>query len=185
MKREVASGDAAGHDATVYQSAARDVWRAAGETGLVRLTVTSDSMRPLLRVGDGVVVQPIDPQALQPGDVIVVQRGGEWITHRLVAVDERGWHTHGDNTRYGDEAASAARIMGRVIAIERNGQTIDLLQPRWRTIDRRINRVQRAQLRVFAAARTIGGTRSPGIRHGLAALINWPFQWLVRVLTRF
>jgi len=185
MKREVASGDAAGHDATVYQSAARDVWRDAEITGTVRLTVTGDSMRPLLRVGDGVVVQPVDPLALQPGDVIVVQRGGEWITHRLVAVDERGWHTHGDNTRYGDEAASAAQIMGRVIAIERNGQTIDLLQPRWRTIDRRINRVQRAQLRVLAAARAIGGTRSPGIRRGLAALINWPFQCLVRVLTRF
>jgi hypothetical protein len=185
MRSEVASDNAARHDIEIYQSAAREAWRAAGETGPVRLTVTSDSMQPLLRVGDGVVVQPIDPQALQPGGVIVVQRGGDWITHRLVAVDERGWHTHGDNTRYGDEAASAARIMGRVIAIERNGQTIDLLQPRWRAIDRRINRVQRVQLRVLAAARTIGGTRSPGIRRGLAALINWPFQWLMRVLTRF
>jgi signal peptidase I len=184
MRSEVASDNAAGHDIELYQAAAREVWR-AGETGPVRLTVTGDSMQPLLRVGDGVVVQPIDPHALQPGDVIVVQRGGDWITHRLVAVDERGWHTHGDNTRYGDEAASAARIMGRVIAIERNGQTIDLLQPRWRAIDRRINRVQRVQLRVLAAARTSGGTRSPGIRRGLAALINWPFQWLVRVLTRF
>jgi signal peptidase I len=148
--------------------------------------VTSDSMRPLLRAGDGVVVQAIDPRALQPGDVIVVQRGGDWITHRLVAVDERGWHTHGDNTRYGDDVANAAEIVGRVIAIERNGKTIDLLQPRWRTIDRRINRVQRAQLRVLAAARASGGMRSRGIiKHGLAALINWPFQCLVRVLTRF
>ena len=184
MKHEVASGDA-GHDAAVYQAAAPDVWRAAEEPRPARLTVTSDSMRPLLRVGDGVVVQPIDPHALQPGDVIVVRRGGDWITHRLVTVDERGWHTHGDNTRCGDEAASAAQIVGRVIAIERNGQTIDLLQPRWRAIDRRINRVQRAQLRMLAAARAIGGTRSHGIKRGLAALINWPFQLLVRVLTRF
>ena len=102
MKREVASGDAAGQDANAYQCAAREAWRTAEASGSLRLTVTSDSMRPLLRVGDGVVVQPIDPSALQPGDVIVVQRGGEWITHRLVAVDERGWHTHGDNTCYGD-----------------------------------------------------------------------------------
>jgi hypothetical protein len=112
MKHEVASGDA-GHDAAVYQAAARDVWRAAEEPRPARLTVTSDSMRPLLRVGDGVVVQPIDPHALQPGDVIVVRRGGDWITHRLVTVDERGWHTHGDNTRYGDEAASAAQARDR------------------------------------------------------------------------
>jgi hypothetical protein len=185
MNREAASGDAARQDANAYQSAAREAWRASEEPGPVRLTVTSDSMWPLLRVGDGVVVQPIDPHALQPGDVIVVQRSGGWITHRLVTVDERGWHTHGDNTRYGDEAASAAQIVGRVIAIERNGQTIDLLQPRWRTIDRRVNRVQRVQLRVLAAARASGGTRSRGLKRGLAALITWPFQCLVRVLTRF
>ena len=185
MRCEVASDNAAGHDAEIYQAAAREVWRAAGETGPVRLTVTGDSMRPLLRVGDGVVVQPIDPHALQPGEVIVVQRGGDWITHRLVAVDKHGWHTHGDNTRYGDEAASTSQIMGRVIAIERNGETIDLLQPRWRAIDRRINRVQLVQLRVLAAARASGGTRSHGIPQRLAALINWPFQLLVRKLVRF
>ncbi len=179
MQNEAAPGDVARHDTTAYQSAAREAWHAAEVSGTLRLTVTSHSMQPLLRAGDGVVVQPIDPNTLQPGDVIVVQRGGEWITHRLVAVDERGWHTHGDNTCYSDEAASAAQIVGRVIAIERNDRMIDLLQPRWRAIDRRINRVQHAQLRVLAAARAIGGTR-----RCLAALINWPFQLLVRILIR-
>jgi Peptidase S24-like len=179
MKNEFASGGGAGQDAQAYQSAAREAWHTGEATGSLRLTVTTNSMRPLLRAGDRVVVQPIDPYALRPGDVIVVQRGGEWITHRLVAADAHGWRTHGDNACYGDEAASAAQIVGRVIAIERNDQTIDLLQPRWRVIDRRINRVQRLQLRVLAAARAIGGTRQ-----GLAALISWPFQLLVRMVIR-
>jgi len=132
-----------------------------------------------------VVVQPIEPRILRPGDVIVVQRGGEWITHRLVMIDEHGWHTHGDNTRYADEAASAAEIVGRVIAIERGGQAIDLQQPHWRAIDRRINRVQRSQLRMFAALRKLGGIRSNGITRVAAALIHWPFQLAVRLLLRF
>jgi hypothetical protein len=114
----------------------------------------------------------------------VAQRSGEWITHRLVAVDERGWHMHGDNTRYGDEAASAAEIVGRVIAIERGDQTIDLQQPRWHAIGRRISRVQRVQLRILAAMRGLVGTRSNGAKRALAALINWPFQVMVRVLIR-
>jgi signal peptidase I len=185
MKSEAASDNTARHTAEVYQAAAREAWQTAGATAGLRLKVISDSMRPLLRVGDVVVVQPVDPHALQPGEVMVVVRGGEWITHRLVAVDERGWHTHGDNTRYADEAASASEIVGRVIAIERAGQTVDLQQPHWRAIDRRINRVQRAQLRVLALARRISGTRSGGRRHGLAALINWPFQVVVRGLIRF
>ncbi len=185
MRNNVASGGAVEPDTNAYQTAAHEAWHAAGATGPLRLTVTGNSMRPLLQAGDGVVVQSIDPLALRPGDMIVVQRGGEWITHRLVVVDERGWHTHGDATCYGDEAASAAQIVGRVIAIERNGQTIDLRQPRWRAVDRRINRVQRVQLRVLAAARAIGGTRSGGMEQGLAALINWPFRLIVRVLIAF
>jgi signal peptidase I len=185
MKSEAVSDNAARQDAAAYQSAAREAWRTAGAADRLRLTVTSDSMRPLLRTGDVVVVQPVDLQAVQPGEVLVVQRGGEWITHRLVTVDERGWHTHGDNTSYADEVARADQIVGHVSAIERGGQTIDLQQPRWRAIDRRINRVQRLQLRLFAAARRIGGTRSSRIKRGLAALINWPFQAALRVLMRF
>jgi signal peptidase I len=184
MKREAASDNTVGHDTKVYQAAARDAWRTDGATGWLRLTVTSDSMRPLLRAGDSVVVRPIDPYALRPGEVIVAQRGGEWITHRLVVVDERGWHMHGDNTRYGDEVASASEIVGRVIAIERGAQTIDLQQARWHVIGRRINRVQRVQLQLLTAVRGPGGMRSNGVKRALAALINWPCQVMVRVLIR-
>jgi hypothetical protein len=91
---------------------------------------------------------------------------------------------HGDNTSYTDEAASADQIVGRVCAIERGDQTIDLQQPHWQAIDRRINRVQRLQLRVLAAARTVGGSRSGRAKRGLAALINWPFHVAIRALMR-
>ena len=181
MKSEAVSDEAA----EVYQAAAREVWHADRCSGPLRLTVTSDSMRPLLRVGDVVVVQPADPHILQPGVVVVVQRGSQWTTHRLVAVDGHGLHTHGDNTRFADEPVSTDQLVGRVIAIERTDEIIDLQQPRWQVIDRRINRVQRLQLRVLAAARTPGGTRSTGLTRGLAALINWPFQLLVRMLLRY
>jgi signal peptidase I len=184
MNSEAASDNAARQGGEVYQAAAREAWRTAESSGLLRLTVTSDSMRPLLRAGDTVVVQPSEPRAVQPGAVMVVQRGGEWITHRLVTIDERGWHTHGDNTRYADEAATADEIVGRVIAIERGDQTIDLQQPRWAAIDRRINRVQRGQLRLLAAAQQRNGTRSNRWTRALAALINWPFQLAVRLLAR-
>ncbi len=183
MKSEAMSAQTATHDTEIYLTAAREAWR-AGDSGALRLRVSSDSMRPLLRMGDEVIVQRVDPHTLQPGDVLVMQRGGDWITHRLVAVDEHGWHTHGDNTRYADEPASAAEIIGRVIAIERETQTIDLRQPHWRTIDRRINRVQRFQLRVLTRGRRFVGTRSGGIPRSLAALINWPFQLAVRWLVR-
>jgi signal peptidase I len=184
MKNEAASGSAARRDVEVYQAAAREAWRTGGATGVLRLTVTGDSMRPLLKAGDGVVVQPIDPYALRPGEVIVAYRRGEWITHRLVAVDESGWHMHGDNTHCGDEAASAAEIVGRVIAIERGAQTIDLQLPRWQAVGRRINRVQRVQWQLLAALRVPGSMRPNGVKRALAALLNWPFQVMTRLLIR-
>ncbi len=185
MRRDAVHDDSARQTAETYRAAAHDVWRAAGANGALRLTVISDSMRPLLQAGDVAVVQPGDPKALRPGDVIVVQRSGEWITHRLVVVDKLGWHTQGDNTRYLDAAVSADQIVGRVIAIERGSQTIDLQQPHWRAIDRQINRVQRAQWHMSALAHRISGSRSGGLRHSLAAVINWPFQAIVRMLIRF
>ena len=125
MNREAAPDNSARQAAENYQAAAREAWRMAGANGSLRLTVISDSMRPLLQTGDVAVVHSVDPGVLQPGDVVVIQRDGEWITHRLVAVDGHGWHTHGDNTRYLDETASADQVVGRVIAIE------DLLARVW------------------------------------------------------
>jgi len=184
MNSEGASDQTASRQAEAYQAAAREAWRATEAGGVLRLTVTSDSMRPLLRAGDAVVVEPIEPHALQPGAVIVVQRGGEWITHRLVAIDEYGWHTHGDHTRYVDEAARADEIVGRVITIERGAQTIDLRQPRWAAIERRINRVQRLQVGICDAARRRTGAQSSWWTRALGRLINWPFQFAVYWLAR-
>jgi signal peptidase I len=185
MKNEAVPENIARQTTEAYQIAAREAWRSAGADGLLRLTVISESMRPLLQPGDVAVVRTVDPKGLQPGDVIVVQRGEEWITHRLVAVDRQGWHTHGDNTRSLDATARADQIVGRVIAIERDGQMIDLQQPYWRAIDRQINRVQRAQLSVLVLARSIGGTLPSRIARGLAAVMSWPFQVVVRRLIRF
>lgn len=184
MKSKAMSDGARRLDAEAYQTAAREAWRRGEADGVLRLTVTSDSMRPLLRAGDMVVAQPVDPNALQPGEVLVVQRGGEWITHRLLAIDEQGWHTQGDNLRCADEAAAADQIVGRVIAIERGSQTIDLQQAGRRAIDRHINRVQRAQRRALIGARPISRGRPGLIRRGFTALLTWPFQMLVRLLIR-
>ncbi len=184
MNTEAASDQAAHPDTEAYQIAAREGWRAAGAGGCLRLTVTSGSMLPLLRSGEVVVVQPIEPRALQPGVVIVVQRGEAWITHRLVAIDERGWHTRGDNARYADAAVGAEDIVGLVIAIERGDQTIDLQQARWRALERRINRLQRWHIRLSAALQKLSGNRSNRITHAGAALISWPFQLAVRWLAR-
>lgn len=166
-----------------YQQVARQLTRAASGTTLLRLTVIGDSMRPLLRAGDVVVVQPQEPYTLQVGQVLVVQRGGEWITHRLQAVDAAGWYTQGDNTRTRDVMVNAEEIIGWVIAVERGSQTLDLRSAKWSEAGRRIVNTQRAQLWLLDQARHFK-PRWLNARLGgmIAAGLSWPFTGLTRLV---
>lgn len=51
--------------------------------------IVSGSMAPLIRAGDIVAFQPVDPERLRPGDVILAAdpaRPGQLLTHRVAAV---------------------------------------------------------------------------------------------------
>ena len=170
-----------------YQQIARQMTRQRmpPATEPLCLTVISDSMRPLLRVGDVVVVEPQAPQALQVGQVIVVQRGDEWITHRLQAIDVAGWHTHGDNTRTQDAAAGIAEIVGLVVAVKRGTQTIDMRAAHWLNAGPRIVRIQRLQLGLLDQARRLRPSwLGPRPRRLIAAGLSWPFIVLTRFMIR-
>jgi signal peptidase I len=105
-------------------------------SGVLRLHVVSDSMLPWLHVGDVLVVRRIDPDSLRCGDIIVVWRSNQLVTHRLLLVDERGWWTKGDRLIRLDEPAGRNDIVGQVIAIERPGSKLDFTNVFWRTISR-------------------------------------------------
>jgi signal peptidase I len=111
----------------VYRQVAHELSDAslAGQ-GQLRLRVTSHSMLPLLRSGDHVLVQTVSPETLQRGDLLVTQRGDGYLTHRLVAIDELGWHTKGDRNRSADAPISAQFILGLVVAVERRGHSCNI-----------------------------------------------------------
>jgi signal peptidase I len=65
---------------------------AANALGQQLLIVTSGSMSPVLAAGDGVLVQPVDEPAMQPGVVVVFRSPGNLehlTTHRIVSRHER------------------------------------------------------------------------------------------------
>jgi signal peptidase I len=166
------------HDADVYLKVVREVLHQDQSAGPLRLPVVSDSMRPLLRAGDWVIIEAATPAALRFGDIIVVQRGKELITHRVVAQDEQGWHTHGDNTRMLDQVVRAEEIVGRVSAIERGSQRVELQSPHWQTANRWIGKIDRAKLSLLQAGR-VTPLRSAS---WLAPVASWPFQMVLRCM---
>ncbi len=102
------------------------------------ITVTGWSMAPALRPGDRLL---LDDGALRVGDVVVVAAPRRLLVHRVIAFGtacdgEPGFViTRGDGVRHCDAPAPLTAVLGRVVAVERNGQRRPvpnrLRAPRW------------------------------------------------------
>lgn len=88
----------------------------------VRLVIQGNSMSPSLKPGEIVIVQGLSGRKLSVGDVIVVQRDDNLITHRIVAIREDGWYTKGDGTPRLDPPSRLESILGWVDSFEHNGE---------------------------------------------------------------
>lgn len=170
-----------------YCRIALDITRAGlSVRNQLRLHVVGWSMMPLLRPGDAVWVEPAGPASLRRGDLVVTWRGGELVTHRLVAVDHRGWHTKGDSQRHADSPVVAEAVLGRITAIEREGNRIELDSRRWRTINCWLGWLGWWEARLLQVGRRLK-VRVPGAEPRLwtsvlASLITAPFRVLTRLL---
>jgi signal peptidase len=90
--------------------------------------VYSNSMEPLIQVGDAFFVWPYSQPRV--GDIIMYRPAvlkATYITHRIVGEGEQGFITKGDNSYYrdqdsGEPEVTQERISGKVITI--NGQPI-------------------------------------------------------------
>lgn len=88
---------------------------AAATAGLHALVVTSSSMAPTLDAGDVVIVDPAVPPA--PGAIVVVDRSGRLVTHRVVTVNSSDVVLRGDATSVTDPPDPAYAVVGTVIRV--------------------------------------------------------------------
>ena len=68
--------------------------------------VTGGSMEPTIHLGSLVIVQPVDPHAVQIGDVITFQQYGQTTSHRVIAIGQNStgltFKTKGDANAVAD-----------------------------------------------------------------------------------
>jgi signal peptidase len=88
------------------------------------LVVTSGSMAPTISTGDAIVVRPVEPSAVDVGDIVTFTPPGERtrVTHRVVAIEqvdgERHFQTRGDaNGSPDSDLAPGAAVEGRTVAV--------------------------------------------------------------------
>jgi signal peptidase I len=125
-----------------YRQIALEIAARHPEAGPVRFKITSDSMRPLLRPGDIVIISRLNAGKMpQRGDIIMFQTnnstGGSLpLTHRLIGASASGWLTKGDFCWFPDAPVDPSAVIGQAIAIQRGERRIDLSTPTWRLTSR-------------------------------------------------
>jgi len=83
-----------------------------------QLVVASSSMLPVLKPGDRITVEAVDPDQIIPGMVIVYKKEGKKIVHRVISIRDEILITAGDNLRKYDEPVHVSKVMGKVIDME-------------------------------------------------------------------
>jgi len=99
-------------------------------SGKLRLCVTGWSMLPTVWPGDTLVVEPVSPDQVRIGDVVVVARHGKLYEHRVVSITDtndsrnRRWITRGDALPVPDRPVLENELLGRAAYLIRAGRLI-------------------------------------------------------------
>lgn len=180
MQTESVPGLQSGLSADRYTQAALDLLHrslGAGETA--RLPVTGTSMLPLLQPGDIVELVAVEPAGLRRGDLVVAWQAGRLLTHRLVAIDARGYHTKGDNNYLADPPLAAQAILGRIVTIERHGALINMQRRHWQIVHPLLGALSRLETWVVPDRQ-----RSGLLRYVATAALRLVLRALVAVAMR-
>jgi hypothetical protein len=112
------------------------LWRDSSQHGYIKV-VGENSMAPLIRSGDFVLVDP-GFENIHRGHIVVFNTGHGLITHRVISIinEESGprYVTKGDSRLWPDPHFSATDIIGRVSAVKRGDRQLDLDSKSWRTL---------------------------------------------------
>jgi signal peptidase I len=112
--------------------------------GTLRFEATGWSMLPTVWPGDRLVVERVDQDQVQIGDVVLVGGEGRLRAHRVVSAAEdsgnRRWITRGDAMPAPDRLEIEHELLGRVSYLTRAGKRI-ALPPRLSLVHALIARV--------------------------------------------
>ncbi len=100
----------------------------------VRFQARGASMKPLVRDGDILLIQPLGHLQPRLGDVVLCQTGsGCVLAHRVIrhqkTIKGIAFMLHGDNVNHSDGWIGQEQIWGRVSKLERGGRVINLENP--------------------------------------------------------
>jgi len=94
--------------------------------GCLRLRVNGWSMLPSVMPGDTLVVESATSDDVAEGEIVLVHRERRFFIHRVVqkSAKKRELLTRGDAMPQADPPVMRHEVLGKVLCIERNGQSL-------------------------------------------------------------
>lgn len=131
-----------------------------------RFRATGASMMPTIRPGDVLTVQSGEAARFEPGQIILFRRDGTLVAHRILEISGDKVRTRGDSLPNADSPITKSEIVGRVVSVDRRGQSVRFDLASWRRtvayVLRRSNVCQRAAM--FIAR---------GMKRGRSGKVRW------------
>ena len=162
----------------------------------ISLHVISNSMKPLIQVGDQIIVESVTYHDLLPGDIIFFKKGENYCTHRYVGRFNDGKVlkviTKGDHFKYFDLPVHNKNIHGKTIKILRGSSVIDLQTYFFKTFHRFYCYMLKFQWKLFnrkSWKKTSNNSQFFRVQRALVVrwfhVINYVFSYLLFIWSHF
>ncbi|MBN1552512.1 signal peptidase I [bacterium] len=113
---------------------------------VVKTRVFGESMAPMIKNGDVITIERIDPQSVRPGDILACVNSAEiLVVHRLIQINSNDnghniFILKGDTQTCCDAPILSSQILGRVTTISKPNSSvgpslIDITRSPWRQIN--------------------------------------------------
>lgn len=125
------------------------------------LAVTSNSMTPLIKTGNQICLAKTTPSQLLPGDIITIEKESYLLTHRFYSLsDTNRLITKGDRPLQFDPPAKESKLIGKVIAIQQNGNYLPLDQGSGKMLNQHMHWLAKVETKLYK--RHFGGQSKKG-----------------------
>jgi len=119
----------------------------------IQFNVTSNSMQPVINIGDSIVMEVIPGKDVKIGDIIVIKRVDDFLSHRVISITKDGWVTKGDNNILLDPPVQSKNLIGRVRMVKQANQMINLETRKWHYINFLFAKIGELETRAFSRHR--------------------------------
>lgn len=108
----------------------KEVFSWLNEVGRLNLRVQGTSMQPFLYDSRDTVILT-NPEKIKTGDIVVYERGGYYVMHRVISIKNGVIDTLGDNLDVPERGIPVENVVAVVSGAVRGGKKITPYSPVW------------------------------------------------------